>query len=83
MSGGGRNTSLLTWGTAAPSSSAHGSCGSHQSSHPSADCIQLKIAPWEEGREVESRNRATFPETLLGGEGAHGWEVQMDITTNM
>lgn len=59
-----------------------GSCGCHQSSHPSADCIQLKISPWEEGTEVESRIRAPFPETLLGGEGAHGWEVLMDIATH-
>lgn len=64
-----------------PAPQPTGPCGSHQSSHPSADCIQLKIAPWEEGGEVESRTRAPFPETLLGGEGAHGWEGRMDINT--
>lgn len=76
-----RHSSLGEWQPPAPQPT--GPCGSHQSSHSSADCIQLKIAPWEERSEDESRTRALFPETLLGGEGPHGWEFQMDTATCM
>lgn len=43
-----------------PAPQPTGPCGSHQSSHPSADCIQLKIAPWEE-RSEEEQDQSPLP----------------------
>lgn len=51
-----------------------------QSSHYSADCTQPKIASREEEEGETDVPVSRTPSPRCCWEGAHGWEVQVDIT---